>query len=232
MRDFDDRSKMNRESNECYNNYSSNNSAYGGNNDYHVNNSSYNANNSNNHQLENLNRVYMNKTKNSVSSVLLCIAFLSIFALIIISIVVYDRRVNIPMENLFPNLLLVVIFITILSATATPLINGILKRRRCKIHIKADVKDVYTSSGTNGNKRYTYTYQYVYMGKEYVITTTERSCIELPEKGDLADVLINEDNPKDYYIGNKTIERETFLMSIAIVVVVSVWLKIGLANYK
>lgn len=147
----------------------------------------------------------------------------------IISIVVYDRRVNIPMENVFPNLLLAVIFITILSATTTQLITGILKRRRCKIHIKADVKDV--NIKRDKNRTQVYTYQYVYMGKEYVITTTERSSIQLPEKGDLADVWINENNPKDYYIGSKTIEREVFLFGIAIVVFVSLWLKITISNY-
>lgn len=210
MKDFDNRSNTNKEFEQYYNN------------------SNYNTNNLNNSQTKNPNRVYINEYKSS-APIWYVVAFFSVFELLIISTFIEELILRTSIECLVPIIFLFVVSVMVLSATVTPLIKGILKRRCCKIRIKADVKDVHIKR--DKNRTQVYTYQYVYMGTEYIITTTERSSIKLPETGDRADVLINENNPKDYYIGSKVIERELFLFGIAIVIFVTIWLKLGIDNY-
>lgn len=209
------------------NNYNMNNNAYGNyNNDYYNNNqygydnrNNYNQNNINNsydYKAENPNRVYIDDSKKlPLTTKILLIVFIAVFALSFLSNFINNFQVTFFITRLFPIMFLLVFVVNSIS----PVVTGTLKRRRCKVQSKATIIDVRIKRGSKGKRTYIPTYQYFYRGKEYVVTTRRLRGFSRPQEGDIVDVLINEDKPEDYYIGNKKIEIISLILGIIFLII-------------
>lgn len=99
-----------------------------------------------------------------------------------------------------------------------PKIESNKKKKRCTQPVKATVLNIekrYNGTDSNGNKsyEYIYTYQYFYLGKEYFIVTKE-SKRGIPTVGEEIDILINHNDPEDYFIENKLKDIISFVFSL------------------
>ena len=103
----------------------------------------------------------------------------------------------------FPIIIIVLFAVVGFSIAFTPIIKSSIKKSRCKYQLKATIIDVHWKSTSNGGKTYVPTYQYFYAGKEYIATSYSYNGVSAPEIGSHIDILINENNPEDYYIEHK-----------------------------
>lgn len=88
-----------------------------------------------------------------------------------------------------------------LGIAFSPMIIRIFKKRHCKIALKGIVIDVKSKHSRNGGRTYAPIYEYSYMGTQYVARVSYRN-YAVPNVGDEVTILINEANPKEFYVDN------------------------------
>ncbi len=155
------------------------------------------------------------------------IIFTSLFAFIILTTFVFSVGLfsGTVKDEVFEHLLLIALYSLIggicIGAGLTPPVNGIIKTRRCKQKVSAQIasvrveKDTYRNSDgrRRTNKSYYPTYRYNYNGKVYLIEASTNRHIGKPMIGKNLQLRINEHNPKDFYVF--AILRDAFITLLA-----------------
>ena len=213
----------------AYNNYNDNNYGMNNNNnynsDYRVNNNYnnrlYNADNINNmnnayyQNQENPNRVYIKPPRKSKAILLMfLIIFFLIAVLNVVSSTTNNYAVSLIMARIAPYLFLSVFVFVGLSVAFGPIITGVIKKRRCKVQLKAIVVDMHCYRSSKGKRSYAPVYQYLYCGKEYIARASSHRNYALPAIGDEVDILINEMNPEDFYVDEKKANIFTLIFGL------------------
>lgn len=214
--------------NNTYSNYNDNN--YGmnsnyNNNGYRVNNNynnrPYDANNINNmnnayyQNQENPNRVYVKPPrKHKAITFMFLIMFLLIAVSIIVSNTTNNYAVILIMARIIPYLFISIFVFVGLSVAFGPIITGAIKKRRCKVQLKAIVIDMHCYRSSKGKRIYAPVYQYLYCGKEYIARASSHRNYALPAIGDEVDILINEMNPEDFYVDEKKADIFTLIFGL------------------
>lgn len=216
-----------------YNGYNPNNSYpqndYPNNNGMPNNYNGYNPNNSYNNtgygmhsQYNNMNnqnnpnRVHVKPQKgatNAIAIAFFVVFFLAMFTPVFVMIV----------PTVFTVDIMTVLFLALfsffgLSIAIGPFITAGVKKRRCKVPVKAIVIDMKSRRGSKGKRVYAPVYQYFYGGIEYIATATSYRNYALPNCGDEIDILVNELNPEDYYVDETRANIATLVVGLIFVV--------------
>ncbi|MEE1282592.1 MAG: hypothetical protein UHK60_10160 [Acutalibacteraceae bacterium] len=79
------------------------------------------------------------------------------------------------------------------------------KKKVCKYSVKATVvgfKETISHSKNGISKLFSPEYEFYYKGKTYIVEEKSSRNIALPKLGDKFDMLINEENPNDFYVSS------------------------------
>lgn len=207
---FDNRSDTQKKIDEYYkvrnNNFPTNENQYNS-----VPNCNYQNNYSVNNQEPNYqNKVYVKPSNKSVAIIML--VFLIFFvSMILMSLL---SSVNSFVASIMPACCLSMFALAGLSVSFAPIITGIIKKRRCKIQLKALVVDIQSRRSRKGKRSYAPVYEYSYMGTQYVARAHSYRNYALPEIGDEVNLLINEANPEDFYVDDPKFNIFTFIFGL------------------
>lgn len=87
-----------------------------------------------------------------------------------------------------------------------PIINKKRKLKRCKCLVKATVTGYERHHSSKGGSTYAPKYEFFYMGEIYNVQESSSRNFALPAKGSQIDMLINEEDPYDFYIEQKAVD--------------------------
>lgn len=221
-RNFDNFNNQNHDSYGGYNNYYNNSDYYNSNsNNYNGDSNYYNNSNSSNSVFENIsdNRIYdygynksskrieefyKHKKKENRKNILLFFTILIILvsfgAYLIIGY--YLQSTGVPSETMrnyekiFPGFTCLIG----LGLMVIPPINKYIKKKHCRHLLKATVVDLKSGYDNEGHRVYKPVYDFYYKGQIYHVEDSSARNFSLPTVGSQIDMLINEDDPYEFYV--------------------------------
>ncbi len=161
--------------------------------------------------------IFNDENKKSKINNIFLIAFLLVFFSIpsLSSFFNNDTMTKI-VSVLMPVLLVGFVAFVGISALIKPSITSFKKKRRCKQPITAKIVDVRIVRGSKGSKSYYPTYKYHYAGKIYIVAASTSRTMFRPQIGYDVQMLINSDDPADYYIESKLTDIVSLIFGIMV----------------
>ena len=171
------------------------------------------------------------KSKETKIGIIVSIVMIILFAVIIFFINSFSGDFD---PNIMVFFTLSVFAVIGFSIAFIPRMKTKKNKERCKQLVKAkiiDVKKEYdgkvkTEYGSRSRYRYISTYRYFYSGEEYVVVTDTYQGLLIPKVGDEIDMLVNENDPKDYYIEQK--DADLLALVFGLVFAIAPTLLVGL----
>lgn len=234
MRNFDNHSDTDREFDEFNNQTTNNHVGYNNYNSYD-NNSNYNNNNNNsnssksvfknicqnsvydndyNRSSKNFEEFYKHQKKENIKNTLLFIVLVLIVLGVFIASCFLANAGNFNVSDMaqenvrkiFALIVSGVFGLVGLAILLYPIINKRKKMKRCKYLVKATIVDFKHSYDSEGHSSLHPVYKFCYKGDIYTVTNDMSLILAKPEIGSQVDILINEDNPYDFYEEIKSFE--------------------------
>lgn len=234
MRDFENSSNTNRDFDKFYNNNYHSNEGYSANdncnndrctvnrdynNNYNYDNDRYSTNsaynnypNKNDENLNDLEEFFKKyKKQRTISTILFFIFFIIIAVFFAIGITTDDPKLKDQATQIFGYVFLGVCILSGVGLLLYPSTRRYIKKKRCKHLLKATViglkeERVYTEKYDGGHQAKSAfpQYEFYYMGKTYRVMEKSSRNFALPKIGSQVDMLINEENPYDFYVDEKS----------------------------
>lgn len=199
----------NNHNNTFNNNY--NNNAYPPNGTYNNNNYD-NINRTANYEkrAKNFERVYKKQKKDSALAILVILAFFGVFGTFIFLAIMESNATSLAEQKQIEQMTTYVFFAIFslvgFGVMVFPIINKKGKLKRCKYLVKATVTGFDRRHSSKGGSTYAPQYEFFYNGEIYNVQESSSRNFALPSRGAQVDMLINEEDPYDFYVEQKASE--------------------------